>query len=169
MTVTTVPMPMYVALIIVGIAILDVAMSTALQRTLGNPKKARSIQRKLNKINKELREMMKSGAPQEHIMAKQKEMMPHFNESMKNSMKPMIVIFPLLLAIYYVLIGVYLQSWQKYVINFIFPMGYKELFIAVVFILGLVVGISIALYDRKKGKEEAMEEERLNGNLNVAR
>ena len=160
-TAILVPMPINVALIIVGIAILDVAMSTVIQRTLGNPKKARSIQRKLNRINIEMREMIKNKAPQEHIMAKQKEMMPHFNESMKNSMKPMIVIFPVLLAIYYLLIGVYLSSWQKYVINFIFPMGYKELFIAVVFILGLVVGITIALYDRKKSRMEAMEEEAL--------
>ncbi len=169
MTAVTVPMPMNVALIIVVIAILDVAMSTALQRTLGNPKKARSIQRKLNKINKELKELMKNNAPHEHVMAKQKEMMPHFNESMKNSMKPMIVIFPALLLVYYVLIGVFLSSWQKYVINFIFPMGYKELFIAVVFILGLIVGISIALYDRKKSREEAREEEMLEGNVNVAK
>ena len=37
-------------------------------------------------------------------MAKQKEMMPLLGESMRSSMKPMFVILPMFLIVYYVLI-----------------------------------------------------------------
>ncbi len=151
---TTAPvMPFSVVLIIILIGIGEIALSTLLQRKLGNPKKAREIQAHMNRVSKELKELIKNKAPKDIVSSKQKEIMPLANASMKLSLKPMIVLFPLFIVIYYVVIGMFLSGWQKYVINFIIPLHYKGFFIAFVLIFGMTVGVIISLYDRKKIKE----------------
>lgn len=149
-----IPMPINVILVIIFIGIIEITLSTVLQRKLGNPKKAREIQAHMNKVSKELKELVKNNAPKDIVSSKQKEIMPLANASMKLSLKPMIILFPLFIFIYYVIIGMYLSGWQKYVINFIVPLHYKGFFIVFVLIIGMGTGVIISLYDRKKIKEK---------------
>lgn len=143
-------LPMNVELIVIAIAIVYTAISILLQRKLSNPKRMREIQAKIQLVQKEMNAMLKDKAPQEQMMAKQKEVMPLMGESMKNSMKPMLVLLPMLLVVYYWLI----PAIPLFAGN-IGPV--KELFFIVVFGIGMVAAIFIMLYDRKKGKQELLE------------
>lgn len=144
-------LPTNVELIVIAIALVYTCISIIAQRTLTNPKRMREIQYKVKIIQKEMNDMMKNKAPNEQLMEKQKEFMPLMGEQMKNSMKPMLVIFPMLLLVYYV----------------VFPMlplggtanaaGGKTLFIIIVFAIGFAAAIAIMIYDRAKAKQEQKE------------
>lgn len=152
--VATVAMPLTVILAIALIGTFEIVVSTLLQRKLINTKKSRQIQYRMNMISKEVKEMIKNKESTDAINQKNKEMMPLASESMKMTLKPMIAIFPLFIFVYYVVIGMYLSDWKKYVVNFIIPMHYKTFFIVFILIVGMVIGIAISIYDRKKAKEE---------------
>jgi uncharacterized membrane protein (DUF106 family) len=128
-------------------AVAYTAVSIAAQRLLSNPKRMREIQAKVQIMQKEMTSMMKNNASQDELMAKQREFMPLMGEQMKNSMKPMLVVLPLLLITYYLIIP-----------NLPFPSAYingtKEFFFIIVFGIGMVAAVFILLYDRKKSKEE---------------
>lgn len=144
-------LPVNVALMVIVIAVAYTAISILAQRKLTNPKRMREIQYRAKVMQKEMNEMLKNKAPQEELMAKQKEFMPLMGEQLKSSMKPMLVILPLLLIVYYVIMPV-------------LPLGAgnltssKELFFIVVFGLGIVSAIVILLYDRGKTKKELAEQ-----------
>jgi len=150
-------MPSWVAVFIVVIAVAYSLGSLALQRKLANPKKMREIQARVKEHTKKLNEMVKSGAPKEEIMAKNKEVMPLVMESTKHQMKPMIVILPIFLLLYDVLLPYMATSmgFSKATIDFIFPnMNYQLFFFAVVFIVGMITTVFVMIYDKKKTKEE---------------
>lgn len=140
-------LPANIEIIVIVMAIVYTVVSIAAQRLLSNPKRMREIQARVQIMQKEMTDMMKRNASQDELMAKQKEFMPLMGEQMKNSMKPMLVVLPLLLATYYLIIP-----------NLPFPPTYingtKELFFIVVFAVGMVAAVFILLYDRKKSKEE---------------
>jgi len=144
-------LPINVEIMIIVIAVAYTAISILAQRKLTNPKRMREIQYKAKVMQKEMNEMLKNKAPQEELMAKQKEFMPLMGEQLKSSMKPMLVILPLLLIVYYVIMPV-------------LPLGAgnltssKELFFIVVFGLGIVSAIVILLYDKGKTKKELAEQ-----------
>jgi len=149
-------MPSWVAVFIVVIAVAYSMGSLTLQRKLANPKKMREIQARVKEHTKKLNEMVKSGAPKEEIMAKNKEVMPLVMESTKHQMKPMIVILPIFLLLYDVLLPYMATSmgFSTTTINFIFTMNYQLFFFAVVFIVGMITTVFVMIYDKKKTKEE---------------
>jgi uncharacterized membrane protein (DUF106 family) len=152
-------LPGNVEIIIVGIAIAYTAVSILAQRLLTNPKRMREIQYKVKIMQKDMNEMMKNKASQEELMAKQKEFMPLMGEQMKNSMKPMLVILPLLIITYYLI----LPSLPIGASNL---SGSKELFFIIVFGLGIGAAIVIMLYDRGKSKKERAAETQIESDGN---
>jgi uncharacterized membrane protein (DUF106 family) len=133
------------------IAVVYALGSVALQRKVSNAKKLRQTQSKVQKVSKELNEMVKNKASQEAIAAKQKEMMPLLSESMKSSIKPMFVILPLFLVVYYVLVPAlpFASGNVKSVQGFFF---------IAVFVIGFIAAIILMINDRRiTKKEEAME------------
>ncbi len=140
-------LPVNVEIMVIVIAVVYTVVSVLAQRKLSNPKRMREIQYKAKMMQKEMNEMLKNKAPQEELMAKQKEFMPLMGEQLKSSMKPMLVILPLLLIVYYVLMPVLPLGAGN--LN-----GSKELFFIVVFGLGIISAIVIMLYDRAKTKKE---------------
>jgi uncharacterized membrane protein (DUF106 family) len=138
-------------IIILIIAVVYALGSVALQRKVSNAKKLRQTQSKVQKVSKELNEMVKNKASQEAIAAKQKEMMPLLSESMKSSIKPMFVILPLFLVVYYVLVPAlpFASGNVKSVQGFFF---------IAVFVIGFIAAIILMINDRRiTKKEEAME------------
>ncbi len=148
-------LPGNIEMIIIVMAVVYTAISIAAQRLLANPKKMREIQARVKIMQTEMNALIKSNAPQEQLMAKQKEFMPLISEQMKSSMKPMLVVLPLLLVTYYLII-------PKLPIPSTYITSSKELFFIVVFGIGMVAAIVILLYDRAKGKEEMKELEKKN-------
>ncbi len=141
-------LPMNVEILLIAIAVAYTLISIAAQRLLSNPKKMREIQARVQIMQKEMNAMLKSNAPQEELMKKQKEFMPLLGEQMKNSMKPMLVILPLLMALYYLIIP-HIPIIASNNIS-----GSKTFFFIVVFGLGIVSAAIVLLYDRKKTKQE---------------
>ncbi len=146
-------LPTNVEIIIIVMAIAYTIISIAVQRLLTNPKRMRQIQAKVQLLQKEMNEMMKNKAPNEQLMQKQKEFMPLMGEQMKSSMKPMLVILPLLMLTYYVIIPNMPMISSSYIASS------KTLFFIVVFAVGMVAAIVIMVYDRKKMKEKMREME----------
>ena len=146
-------LPTNVEILLIVIAVAYTAVSVAAQRLLSNPKKMREIQARVQIMQKEMNAMLKSNAPQEELMKKQKEFMPLLGEQMKNSMKPMLVILPLLLLLYYFIIP-HIPIIASNNIK-----SSKTFFFIAVFGLGIVSAIVVLLYDRKKTKQEMKEME----------
>jgi uncharacterized membrane protein (DUF106 family) len=139
-------LPFNAELLVFAIAIAYTFTSVALQRRLTNPKKLREIQDRMKSVSNELNSMIKSNAAQEEIKAKQQELMPLMSTSMKAQFKPMFVILPIFLVLYYWLMPQLFVSTSKTAV--------QSLFFIVVFVLGLASSFVVLAYDRKKAKEE---------------
>jgi len=142
-----------IALLIVLIALLYTLFSFVIQRKMANMKKVYEIQEIIKQKSKELSDMVKNGAKNEELMLKQREVMSLASESMINQMKPMIIILPLFLVVYYWLLPLIFPTHPKVIINGI-KFAYNTFFIIVVFIFGLILSFSVMLIDRNKRKKE---------------
>lgn len=145
-------LPLGAELVIIAIGVAYTLVSVFLQRKLSNPRRVRDIQAKLKRLTSELNALVKSNAPKEEIAARQGEMMPLMGESMRTQIKPMLVILPLFLVLYYVMLPV-------------LPLGFDAakssvqlLFFITVFILGLISSAVILIYDRAKTKREQAQQ-----------
>ncbi|MEM3883422.1 MAG: EMC3/TMCO1 family protein [Methanothrix sp.] len=149
-------MPMGTVIILIAIGIAYVAFSTFAQRKVGNPKKMRELQQRMNALSKELNQLVKSNAPKEEIAKKQSELMPLMSENMKTSIKPMLVILPVFFLLYYLVLPTTFHSIANEYVLFLGSMklNYLGVFFACVFILGIATSIIIMIYDRKKTKLE---------------
>lgn len=140
-------LPLNIEILIVVMAVIYTAISIGAQRLLSNTKRMREIQVKVKVLQKEMNDMLKRNAPQEELALKQREFMPLIGEQMKNSMKPMLVIFPLLIVTYYLVIPNLPISSSSLGAS-------KELFFIIVFGIGIASAIVILLYDRMMIKKE---------------
>ena len=136
-------------LIVIVTALAYTLASVAIQRKLSNPVRLQEIQIQINKISKELNEMIKNNAPKEAITEKQKEIMPLMGESMKAQFKPMVIILPLFFIVYYALVP-------------LIPIGVKsislqESFFVAVLIIGFITSIALMIKDRAKAKKKMNE------------
>jgi len=154
-------LPTDVEIIVIIMAIAYTAISIAVQRLLTNPKRMREIQAKVQTMQKDMNDMMKRNAPQEQLAAKQREFMPLLGEQMKNSMKPLFIIFPMLLAVYYVIIPHIPIIPASMVANT------KSFFFIIVLIMGIASAVVVLLYDRQKGKTEKAQREALEKSANT--
>ena len=96
---------------------------------------------------------MKSNASKEQIAKKQGEVMPLMSESMRSSMKPMLVILPMFFVVYYMALpalpaqlGLTTADAAKTV---------QSLFFWVVFVFGILSSVVVLIYDRIATKKEA--------------
>lgn len=136
------------------VAVAYVVLSVILQRKLANPRRTYEVQDIIKKKTNELTELSKNKADQAVLAAKQKEITGLLSESMKSSMKPMFVVLPIFLVLYYLVfpnvfsptLTVQLFSWN---------LGYKTYFVVIAFVLGFVISTSLMVYDKAKMKKAA--------------
>jgi uncharacterized membrane protein (DUF106 family) len=149
-------MPMGTVIILIAIGLAYVAFSTLAQRKVGNPKKMRELQQRMNVLSKELNQLVKANAPKEEIAKKQSELMPLMSENMKTSIKPMLVILPVFFLLYYLILPTTFHSIDNEYVLFLGSMklNYLGVFFACVFVIGIATSIIIMVYDRKKTKLE---------------
>jgi uncharacterized membrane protein (DUF106 family) len=152
-------LPTDAELLVVAIAVAYSLASVALQRKLTNPKRNREIQYNMQKISKELNELIKRNAAQEEIKAKQAELMPLMSTSMKSQFTPMFVILPIFLVLYYWFIP-HLLVFMPQVFASVTKAEVLELFFIVVFVLGFASSFAVLAYDKKKAREEREARER---------
>ena len=134
-------------LIVAVIAIVYALAAVVIQRKLSNAKRLREIQAQISKTTKEMNLMVKAKAPEAQIMAKQKEMMPLLGESMRSSMKPMFVILPMFLIMYYILIPKLPLGADAT------PKSIQSFFFIVVFVVGIITAIIMMIYDKQQTKK----------------
>lgn len=147
-------LPFNIEIMIIVIAVAYTIGSLTMQRKLSHPKKQRDLQARLNALSKELNAMVKAKAPQDQIMAKQKELMPLMSASMRTQFKPMLVILPLFFIVYYGLLPWFAGSLGLTTSG---VSDVKLLFFITVFVLGIISSVVVLLYDRKKSKQERAE------------
>ncbi len=152
-------MPFYnVEIPIVIIAVVYIVTTLVIQRKATDTKKMRSVQLQIQEITKQLNEMIKNKAPNEEISKKQKEVMPLVTSSLKMQLKPMFIIFPLFILIYYILLPHLFGQYSKDTVTlFSFQLNYLMFFFAIVFLLGIISSIGILIYDKKKAAKEKVE------------
>ena len=135
-------------MIIIVIAVAYALASVAIQRKLSNAKRLREIQAQISKTTKEMNLMMKNKVPEAEINAKQKEMMPLLGESMRSSLKPMFVMLPMFLIVYYVLIPQIPFGAPST------PKSIQAFFFIVVFIAGILCAVAMMIYDKQATRKE---------------
>jgi uncharacterized membrane protein (DUF106 family) len=105
----------FILLSLAGIAVLDVAISISIQRTVSNAEKTYHLQKKLNEHMSDLKEMSKRNASQQELAAKQSEMMKVSMENTKHQMRSMPVLLVVSVAFYF------------FILPSIFPAGHGTL------------------------------------------
>jgi uncharacterized membrane protein (DUF106 family) len=148
-------MPMGTVILLIGIGLIYIAFSIFAQRKIGNPKKMRDLQQRMNALSKELNQLVKQNAPKEEIAKKQSELMPLMSENMKTSIKPMLAILPVFFLLYYLILPTAFHSIaNEYILFLSMKLNYTGVFFACVFVVGIITSIVIMIYDRKKTKLE---------------
>lgn len=138
-------LPFGAEIVIITIGIAYTLASVFLQRKLANPRRMREVQARVKQLTSEMNALAKSNATKEQIAAKQSEIMPLMGESMRTSIKPMLVVLPMFLVLYYVMLPALPLGAAKSV---------QSLFFITVFVLGLIASAAILVYDRAKMKKE---------------
>ncbi len=151
MTIILAPLPFNVLLGLVLLGIAYALFSVKLQRKVAHPQKQREIQQKINLLTKEMR-----GPSAKDPKTAQAEMMALVRQSMGMQLKTMVVMLPMLIAVYYVILPNLFGSYIGEGINFIIPLTYSNIFIASVFISGLVVGIFMMRRDKRLAQLNAV-------------
>jgi uncharacterized membrane protein (DUF106 family) len=148
MDILGVSLPLGAEMIIIVIGVVYTLSSVLLQRKLSNPKRTREVQAQIKQLTNELNALVKGNASKDQQAAKQSEVMKLMGESMRTSMKPMLVVMPVFLVVYYVMLPA-------------LPLGagvgaknVQTLFFYTVFALGLVSSMVILLYDKRMTKKE---------------
>jgi len=148
MNILGVSLPVGAEMIIIIVGAAYTVASVLLQRKLTNPKRMREIQANIKTLTNELNALVKNNAPKDQQAAKQSEVMKLMGESMRSSMKPMLVVMPVFLVVYYLLLPALLLA-----IGMTTKDG-QSVFFYTVLILGVVSSMIILLYDRMMTKKE---------------
>ncbi len=128
--------------------------SVVIQRRLSNIDKMYELRARMGQHTKELMEMTKTNAPKEKIASKQKDLTNTSMESMKNQMKPMLIVLPIFAVVYYLLIPMGFGKSGISISLLGFTLNYQLLFIVVTFVSGIVLSILFSMRDRKRLKDK---------------
>ncbi len=137
--------------VIASLAVAYTIASVFIQRKLSNPKRIAEIQSIIKQNSEHLKELTKQGASANEIMAKQREIFPLMTESMKYQFKPMLIILPLFLALYYLVVPSLSSVFKMPSTVHLMSLNFSSmnLFFAITFILGLIVSLAFMVYDRR--------------------
>jgi uncharacterized membrane protein (DUF106 family) len=118
-------------------------------------KKVYEIQNTIKEKTDKLTQLSKiPTTPKAELDALQKEIMSLMPEVMRHQMKPLLVLLPLFVIIYYVLLPFFFASSAANLKFTSFNLTYQLLFFYVSLIFGLIVSLTITAYDKRKMKKE---------------
>ena len=137
--------------IVIAMALVYTVIIILVQRKITDPKVIMEAQKEIKRLTDELGALTKNNAPQQEIMAKQAELMPHLNGQIKNQFKSLFVVIPLYLVVYYYL----LPS---------IPLGFptikaeQSLFFWTSALIGIIYAIAFSIYQKRKMKQEQVSQ-----------
>jgi membrane protein insertase Oxa1/YidC/SpoIIIJ len=131
------------------VALLYIALYMFLQRRIGNPIRSKEIQALIKMKQVELRELQKQNVDRQVLMMKQKEIMPLFSESMKIQFKPMLIILPVFLAIFYLVLPQIFPPNLTFSI-FSISLSYQWTFILLTFAGVTIANVAFSVRDNKR-------------------
>ena len=135
--------------LLAALAVGYVIFATFLSRWLSNAKRLRALQARSKAITRELQELTKAKAAPAELAAKQRELIPIMSESMKLSIKPLIILLPLTLILYDVVLP--LLPIPKA------SQGTAQLLFFIILLGGgIVASIILYFWDKAQMKKEAM-------------
>ena len=136
---------------LLGMAVIDVAITILIQRTVSNAEKTYHLQRKLNEHMGDLKEMTKRNASKEELSAKQSEMMKVSMESTKHQMRSMPILFVVSIAFYFFILPALFPSGQ-YTYNLLVTQikytGFQDNIYFIVFTLAISLTVQFLLRKR---------------------
>ena len=135
--------------IIVAIAVVYAGLVILVQRRLGNVDKMYEIRARMSSSQKHLMQLIKDNAPKETISEKQRELMGISTESMKLQFKPMLVVLPMFLLLYYVILPMKFNMGLNVTV-LTYTVSYHFFFVALLFVVGLLFSILFSVYDRRR-------------------
>ncbi len=138
---------------LIGVAFVYAMFSLLLQRKLGNVDKMYEIRARMNQHQKALMDLVKSNAAKEEISMKQKEVMDVSTESMKLQFKPMLVVFPAFMLLYYVLLPMHFNMAASLTI-LSYTLSYHWFFVGILFVAGILLSTVFSIYDRRRLKDK---------------
>ncbi|MDE1874182.1 MAG: DUF106 domain-containing protein [Candidatus Micrarchaeota archaeon] len=142
------------------IALAYVVFSVFVQRKLVDMRKMQETQDVIKQKSKELNELSKSGASQEKLAEKQKEITSMLGQSMRSQLKPMFVVLPIFFVVYYLVFPAVFPSSLQITVPFIsMTLGYQTYFIAVAFVGGMVLSFGLMFRDRIRLAREKKQAE----------
>ncbi|HUB92774.1 MAG TPA: EMC3/TMCO1 family protein [Candidatus Saccharimonadales bacterium] len=141
------------AIQLLAVAVAYGAFSIVLQRKLINVDRMYEIRARMNQGTKHLTDMMKANADKAAISEKQKEIMDISSESMKLQFKPLIIIFPIFLLLYYVVLPLHFNMAATLTVASV-TLSYHWFFVGALFIIGIILSTAFSIYDRKRLKEK---------------
>jgi len=140
------------------ISIAYVLISTIVQRKFVNTRRIAELQQLISTKTKELNELHKNNASDEAKKAKMEELNSHLSESMRHSMRPMIVALPLFVVVYYFIFPFVFPSDPNVTI-FSFPLDYKTYFIIASIVFGIFLTLLLQKYDQMRLLKEKKQQE----------
>ncbi len=138
---------------LIGVAFVYAMFSLLLQRRLGNVDKMYEIRARMNQHQKALMDLVKNNAAKEEISRKQKEVMDVSTESMKLQFKPMLVVFPAFILLYYVLLPMHFNMAANLTI-LSYTLSYHWFFVGILFVVGILLSTVFSIYDRRRLKDK---------------
>ena len=141
-------------------AIVYVLFSVGVQRKLVDMRAMQEVQEVIKAKSKELNDMSKSGASQEKLAEKQKEITSLLGQSMKSQLKPMIVVLPIFFVVYYLIFPAVFTTNPNITLPLLgWSINYKTYFIAVAFVAGMALSLGLMLNDKLRiAKDKKMAE-----------
>jgi len=142
------------AIAVISIGVAYTLISVLLQRRLSNPKRMREVQARLRAMTGEMNALARNNASKEEIAAKNRELIPLMKESMNNSMKPMLVVLPLFLILYYVLLPSIPAALGP-------TKSVQLTFFLTSLVLGLISSVVILFYDKVQTRKEQAQQQQV--------
>ena len=156
---------MSIAIYIVMIGIVYAIGAILIQRKLTDPLKSIETQLLMQEKLKEIKTL--AATDREAYNQKQQEVSKMMMDNMKKQFKPMIVTFPLFLGVFYLLMPYLFSgfgSTTPALTVLSMPLTYSQFFIAIIFVIGMIVSLSLSSRDKKIVKRKLEERNGQNNN-----
>ena len=156
---------MSVVTYIVIIGVVYAIGAILIQRKLADPLKSIETQLLMQEKLKEIKTL--AATDREAYNQKQQEVSKMMMDNMKKQFKPMIVTFPLFLGVFYLLMPYLFSgfgSTTPALTVLSMPLTYSQFFIAIIFIIGMIVSLSLSSRDKKIVKRKLEERNGQNNN-----
>ncbi len=156
---------MSVVTYIVIIGVVYAIGAILIQRKLADPLKSIETQLLMQEKLKEIKTL--AATDRDLYNQKQQEVSKMMMDNMKKQFKPMIVTFPLFLGVFYLLMPYLFSgfgSTTPALTVLSMPLTYSQFFIAIIFVIGMIVSLSLSSRDKKIVKRKLEERNGQNNN-----